>query len=152
MMHWRHHLERVNHKMIVLSDHKNLIQFNITVNLNWRQLKWFLNLQWFNFKVQHHLSNKNLTDRPFYCSNYDIKKELLMNNFLILAVMQISVTLKRDFIQTLITDSLIMTLMKNLLDSLQKQWVWERDMLFWEEKIYVLKSLQLRILKTGHDY
>ena len=44
MMHWRHHLKRVNHKMIVLSDHKNLIQFNITANLNWRQLKWFLDL------------------------------------------------------------------------------------------------------------
>ena len=152
MMHWRYHLKSVNHKMIVLSDHKNLIQFNITVNLNWRQLKWFLDLQWFNFEVQHCLSNKNSADRSFCCSDYDIKKELSVNNFLILAATQIPVTLKRDLIETLITDSLMMTLTENLLDSLQKQWVWKRDMLFWEEKIYVLKSLQLKILKKGHDY
>ena len=152
MMHWRHHLKRVNHKMIVLSDHKNLIQFNITANLNRRQLKWSLDLQQFDFKVQHHLSNKNSADRSFCCSDYDIKKELSMNNFLILAAMQISVTLKEDLIEALIMNSLTMTLTENLLNSLQKQWVWERDMLFWEEKIYVSESLQLRILKEGHDY
>ena len=152
MMHWRHHLKRVNHKMIVLSDHKNLIQFNITANLNRRQLKWFFDLQWFDFKVQYHLSNKNLTDRFFCCSDYNIKKELSVDNFLTLAAMQISVTLKGDLIEALITDSLTMTLTENLLNSLQKQWVWERNMLFWEEKIYVLKSLQLRILKKGQDY
>ena len=152
MMHWRHHLKKVNHKVIVLSDHKNLIQFNITANLNRRQLKWFLDLQWFDFKVQHCLSNKNSADRSFCCSDYDIKKELLMNNFLTLAATQISVTLEGDLIEALTTDPLMMTLMKNLLNSLQKQWVWERDMLFWEEKIYVLKSLWLRILKEVHDY
>ena len=152
MMHWRHHLKRVNHKMIVLSDHKNLIQFNITANLNRRQLKWFFDLQWFDFKVQYHLSNKNLTDRFFCCSDYNIKKELSVDNFLTLAAMQISVTLKGDLIEALITDSLTMTLTENLLNSLQKQWVWEKNMLFWEEKIYVSESLQLRILKEGHDY
>ena len=152
MMHWRHHLKRVNHKVIVLSDHKNLVQFNITANLNRRQLKWFLDLQWFNFEVQHCSGNKNSADRSSHCSDYNIKKELPVDNFLTLAAMQISVTLKRDLIEALITDSLMMTLMKNLLDSLQKQWAWERDMLFWEEKIYVLKSLWIRILKEGHDY
>ena len=152
MMHWRHHLKRVNHKVIVLSDHKNLIQFNITANLNRRQLKWSLDLQWFDFKVQHCLSNKNSADRSFCHSDYDIKKELSVNNFLTLAATQISVILERDFIETLITDSLVMILTENLLNSLQKQWVWERDMLFWEEKIYVSESLWLRILKEGHDY
>ena len=152
MMHWRHHLKRVNHKVIVLSDHKNLIQFNITANLNWRPLKWFLDLQWFDFKIQHCLNNKNPADGSFCCSDYDIKKELSVNNFLILAAMQISVTLEGDLIEALITDSLTMTLMKDLLDSLQEQWVWEKDMLFWEEKIYVQKSLRLRILKEDHDY
>ena len=152
MMHWRHHLERVNHKVIVLSDHKNLIQFNITANLNWRQLKWFLDLQWFNFKVQHRLSNKNPADRSFCRSDYDIKEELSVDNFLTLAAMQIPVTLKGDLIEALIMNSLTVTLTEDLLNSLQKQWVWERDMLFWEEKIYVSESLQLRILKEGHDY
>ena len=152
MMHWRHHLERVNHKVIVLSDHKNFIQFNITANLNWRQLKWFLDLQWFDFEVQHCLSNKNPADRLFCCSDYNIKKELSVDNFLILAAMQISMTLKRDLIEALIMNSLTMILTENLLNSLQKQWVWKRDMLFWEEKIYVSESLQLRILKEGHDY
>ena len=66
--------------------------------------------------------------------------------------MQIPVTLERDLIEALITDPLTMTLTEDLLNSLQKQWVWERDMLFWEEKIYVSESLQLRILKEGHDY
>ena len=152
MMHWRHHLEEVNHKVIVLSDHKNLIQFNITANLNRRQLKWSLDLQWFDFEVQHRSGNKNPADRSFCCSDYDIKKELSVNNFLTLAAMQISVTLEGDLIEALITDPLTMTLTEDLLNSLQKQWVWERDMLFWEEKIYVLKSLWLRILKEGHDY
>ena len=118
MMHWRHHLKKVNHKIIVLSDHKNLIQFNITVNLNWRQLKWSFNLQQFDFKVQHCLSNKNSADRFFHCSDYNIKKELSVDNFLILAAMQISVTLKEDLIETLITDSLTMILTENLLNSL----------------------------------
>ena len=152
MMHWRHHLKEVNHKVIVLSDHKNLIQFNITANLNRRQLKWFLDLQWFDFKVQHCPGNKNSADESFCCSDYNIKEELSVDNFLILAAMQISVTLEEDLIEALITDPLTMTLMKDLLNSLQKQWAWERDMLFWEEKIYVLKSLRLRILKKGHNY
>ena len=66
--------------------------------------------------------------------------------------MQIPVTLEEDLIEALITDPLMMTLTENLLNSLQKQWVWEKDMLFWEEKIYVSESLRLRILKKGHDY
>ena len=44
-----------------------------------------------------------------------------MNNFLILAAMQISVTLKEDLIEALIMNSLTMTLTENLLNSLQKQ-------------------------------
>ena len=152
MMHWRHHLKGVNHKVIVLSDHKNLIQFNITVNLNRRQLKWSLDLQRFDFKVQHRLSNKNSADESSCCPDYDIKEELPVNNFLTLAATQVPVALEGDLIEALITDPLMMTLTEDLLDSLQKQWVWERDMLFWEEKIYVSESLRLRILKEGHDY
>ena len=152
MMHWRHHLEGVNHKVIVLFDHKNLVQFNITVNLNRRQLKWSLNLQRFDFEVQHHSGNKNSADESFCCPDYDIKKELSVNNFLTLTVTQVPVALKGDLIEALITDSLAMTLTENLLDSLQKQWAWEKNILFWEEKIYVSESLQLRILKEGHDY
>ena len=44
-----------------------------------------------------------------------------MNNFLILAAMQIPVTLEEDLIEALITDPLMMTLTEDLLDSLQEQ-------------------------------
>ena len=102
--------------------------------------------------MQHHSGSKNSADELFCYSDYDIKKELPVSNFLILTAMQVSVTLKGDLIEVLITDSLIMILTENLLDSLQKQWAWERDILFWEKKIYVSESLQLRILKEHSDY
>ena len=107
--------------MIVLSDHKNLIQFNITANLNRRQLKWSLDLQRFDFEVQHRLSNKNPADGPSCHPDYDIKEELPVNNFLTLAAMQIPVTLEGDLIEALTTDPLTMTLTEDLLDPLQEQ-------------------------------
>ena len=136
----------------MLSDHKNLVQFNTTANLNRRQLKWSLDLQRFDFEVQHRPGNKNPADGPSRRPDYDTKEELPVDNFLTLAATQVPVALEGDLIEALTTDPLAMTLTEDLLDPLQEQWAWEGDMLFWEEKIYVPESLRLRILKEGHDY
>ena len=43
---------------------------------------------------------------------------------------QVSIALEKDLIEALIMNSLVMTLTEDLLDSLQKQWVLEKNIFF----------------------
>src|SRR5262249_41374072 len=40
IIHWRHHLQGALHKVVVYSDHKNLLPFTLTKKLSDRQFRW----------------------------------------------------------------------------------------------------------------
>jgi hypothetical protein len=50
---WRHLLEGARHKVLILTDHQNLLYFSQAHNLNRRQARWALYLSRFNFELVH---------------------------------------------------------------------------------------------------
>jgi len=51
---WRHILKGTQHMIeIILNDHRNLMYFQMSQNLNCRQVCWFLFVAWFDFSLIH---------------------------------------------------------------------------------------------------
>ena len=50
---WRHHLEGAEHRVTILTDHKNLEYFESARTLTRRQARWSLFLTRFDFEIQH---------------------------------------------------------------------------------------------------
>jgi len=68
---WRVHLEGVQHKVTVYSDHKNLTAFTTTKALNRRQTRWSEELSRYDFKIVYRKGSENkradaLSRRPDY--------------------------------------------------------------------------------------
>ncbi|CAJ0921996.1 unnamed protein product [Ranitomeya imitator] len=57
---WRHWLEGAKHRIVVLTDHKNLIYFESAKQLNPRQARWSLFFSRFDFVVSYLPSSKNI--------------------------------------------------------------------------------------------
>jgi hypothetical protein len=52
---WRPYLAGAQHRVQVLTDHKNLLYFTTTRTLNRRQARWSIFLANFNFEIQYQL-------------------------------------------------------------------------------------------------
>jgi hypothetical protein len=50
---WRSYLAGAQHRVQVLTDHKNLLYFTTTWTLNRRQARWSIFLADFNFEIQY---------------------------------------------------------------------------------------------------
>jgi len=50
---WRHVLEGTEHTIEIMNDHRNLVYFRMSQNLNLWQAHWSLWLAWFNFSLVH---------------------------------------------------------------------------------------------------
>jgi hypothetical protein len=50
---WRSYLAGAQHRVQVLTDHKNLLYFTTTWTLNRRQARWSIFLDDFNFEIQY---------------------------------------------------------------------------------------------------
>ena len=50
---WRHYLEGAEHKLDIVSDHKNLLYFSDARRLTRRQARWSLFLSRFDFAIRH---------------------------------------------------------------------------------------------------
>ncbi|CAJ0940024.1 unnamed protein product, partial [Ranitomeya imitator] len=57
---WRHWLEGAKHRVVVLTDHKNLIYLESAKRLNPRQARWSLFLSRFDFVVSYLPGSKNV--------------------------------------------------------------------------------------------
>ncbi|CAJ0960840.1 unnamed protein product [Ranitomeya imitator] len=57
---WRHCLEGAKHRVVVLTDHKNLIYLESAKRLNPRQARWSLFFSRFDFVVSYLLGSKNV--------------------------------------------------------------------------------------------
>jgi len=80
---WRHFLEGSEHKVIILSDHKNLTYFQKAQKLNCQQARWALYLTRFNTKLMHVPGSKMvqsdaLSRRPDHVPEEDMDNEDLV--------------------------------------------------------------------------
>src|SRR6202161_2438301 len=53
LQHWRQYLERSNHPINIITDHKNLEYWKEPRSLNQRQIRWLDLLQHYNFKITY---------------------------------------------------------------------------------------------------
>ena len=56
---WRHLLEGAKHQFEILNDHRNLVYFATSQNLNRRQARWSLYLSRFHFSLVHRAGRKS---------------------------------------------------------------------------------------------
>jgi len=56
---WRHYLQGARHKIVVITDHKNLTSFTTMKALNKRQVRWAEELSSYNFKINYCKGTKN---------------------------------------------------------------------------------------------
>src|SRR5665213_652625 len=68
---WRVYLEGAKHKIQVFTDHKNLLYFTSTKELNRRQVRWSEELSVYDFQIQYRKGSENgkanaLSRRPDY--------------------------------------------------------------------------------------
>ena len=71
---WRVYLEGSKHPVQVLTDHKNLVYFTTTKELNRRQVRWAETLATFNFRISYIKGTENaradaLSRKPEYLQN-----------------------------------------------------------------------------------
>ncbi|KAH6581339.1 hypothetical protein BASA61_009118 [Batrachochytrium salamandrivorans] len=103
--HWRHFLQGGKHKILVISDHKNLEYFMTTKRLTRRHARWALTLSEFDFEISYRPGSRNakadhLSRRP----DYHIKEEpstlirlLQPNNFTSIMATEINVPTGNSF-------------------------------------------------------
>ena len=85
LKHWRHLTQRAKHKMFVHTDHKKLMLFLETKQLNPRQVRWLKELACYDFAIKH-IKNENnigadvLSRRPDYKNPNKLIKPKLVKN------------------------------------------------------------------------
>ncbi|KAE8228970.1 hypothetical protein CF326_g6075 [Tilletia indica] len=72
--HWRSWLIGSDHKLLILSDHRNLEYFTTTQQLNRRQAGWSEKLQDYNFSIVHVPGARNWADGPSRRPDYAVRK------------------------------------------------------------------------------
>ncbi|KAE8217688.1 hypothetical protein CF319_g8282 [Tilletia indica] len=72
--HWRAWLVGSAHKLLILSDHRNLEYFTTTQQLNRRQAGWSEKLQDYNFSIIHVPGARNWADGPSRRPDYAVRK------------------------------------------------------------------------------
>jgi hypothetical protein len=71
---WRPYLVGAQHRVQVLTDHKNLLYFTTTRTLNHRQARWSIFLVDFNFEIQYQPSTQQgKTDALSPRSKYELR-------------------------------------------------------------------------------
>ena len=85
LKHWRHLTQKTKHKMFVYIDHKGLIFFLETKQLNPRQVRWLKKLECYNFAIKYIKSENNvgadaLNKKPNYKNPNKLIKPMLVKN------------------------------------------------------------------------
>ena len=85
LKHWRHFTQGAKHKILVHTDHKRLMFFLETKQLNPRQVRWLKKLACYDFAIKH-IKNENnigadaLSRRPDYKNFNKLIKPMLVKN------------------------------------------------------------------------
>jgi hypothetical protein len=167
---WRHYIQGSGHTMIVYSDHKNLTYFQTAHKLNDRQARWSLYLSGFDLKLIHlprtkMVQSDALSKWPDYGTDERVKEEdkvvLPDNLFINLLDTELQEQILNRKKLDLDVKNAIETLMKEGLTSLKndlEDWKIEeidgRKTIFFKEKNYIPKDLELwrDIVKMYHDH
>jgi hypothetical protein len=165
MEHWRHFLEGAQHQVIVLSDHNNLRWFNSTTKLSRRQTGLWLKLSKFDYVIHHRPGDKNPADalsRRFDHAREDPEDQGAVP-FLNLAAVTVSASpilnlalttapeaIRTRYEEALEEDDYGQEIQKDL-PELPEDWQLINGTLYFQEKIYVPKTLRTRILTMCHD-
>ena len=85
LKHWRHLTQGAKHKVLVYTDHKKLMPFFETKQLNPKQVRWLKELACYDFAIKH-IKNENnigadaLNRRPDYKNPDKLIKPMLVKN------------------------------------------------------------------------
>ena len=85
LKHWRHFTQRAKHKMLVYTDHKKLMFFLETKQLNPKQVRWLEKLACYDFAIKY-IKNENnigadaLNKKPNYKNLNKLIKPMLVKN------------------------------------------------------------------------
>jgi hypothetical protein len=82
---WRVYLEGSKHQVQVYTDHKNLVYFTTTKELNRRQVRWAETLATYNFRISYVKGTENaradaLSRKPEYLSNKTNESRAILKN------------------------------------------------------------------------
>lgn len=80
---WKHYLSGTTHEVKVYTDHKNLISFTTTKELNKRQIRWYEFLCEFNFKIIYYKGSENGRVDALSCRE-DLRLEELVQDTMLL--------------------------------------------------------------------
>jgi len=162
---WRHFLEGSKHKVIIMSDHKNLTYFRKPQDLSRRQARWALYLTRFNMKLMHMPGSKMiqsdaLSRRPDHVPEKDTNNEdiILLPDELFVKLINTELTkliesaaASDEFVKDM--DKVLSTkgvppIKSNLLD-----WKIEDGVLYYQERCYIPDNREVRkmIVQQIHD-
>ena len=85
LKHWRHLTQKIKNRMFVHTDHKNLLFFLETKQLNPKQIRWLKNFACYDFAIKY-IKNENnvgadaLNKKPDYKNRNKMVKLMLIKN------------------------------------------------------------------------
>ncbi|KAL2401712.1 Transposon Tf2-8 polyprotein [Exophiala dermatitidis] len=156
MMTWKRYLEGAEHRVTVFSDHANLRMFNTTMNLNRRQVRWSLDLQRFDFYIEHRPGKTNPADGPSRRPDYEdpeddkappkpfLRFALTMN----MTTPPIPTDLK-DKIRSASTEEAAVSEIYD--ESNPGSWTKEDGVYYWNHRAYVPEATRIEVLQHCHD-
>jgi len=151
---WRVYLEGSKYQVQVYTDHKNLVYFTTTKELNRRQVRWSELLSTYNFKISYVKGTDNaradaLSRKPEYLENkthpsHAILKEDedgLVFNHEVIAATTMTITRHEEFDKMYETDELAKS----------EKVARINGKILWNDRIYVPEQVREDLVRTIHE-
>ena len=156
MMTWRRYLEGARHRITVQSDHANLQSFNTTMSLNRRQVRWSIDMQRFDFIIEHKPGKTNPADAPSRRPDYKSESKPTQPTPFLRLALTLNTTrpppawdIKKKVKEALQTDAQIQDLYDEEAPGL---WTKDDDDLYlYNGRLYVPAGLRREVTSRGHD-
>ena len=160
---WRVYFENAKHRVVIYTNHKNLLYFTTTKVLNRRQVRWAKKLSRYNFKIFYRKDSENENvDALSRRSNYF--EDSKASNEAILEVFNDDITYNKKYLITtnrvehdnnlmnrirLTTEQNEVT--KKWLEHSTKEITVENEILSFEEFVFVSAKLRNEVIAAHHE-
>ena len=158
---WSHYLKGVKTPTEVLTDHQNLTYFKKPQNLNWRQARWVMDLQEYNFVIKYRPGKTN-TKADLLSQRAGHERGELDNQRVILLKEELFVRLHdddqalEDIIEKVkkVNKRQWEEVVKKGINNQEKGWRLERGLVTWKERIYIPIDQTLRgtMIEIHHSW